>query len=69
MHYIKRDLEDKIIALSKEYTCILITGPQQVAKTTILKQLMDDNHEYVTLNNLEDRQLAKMNLLHFCSSY
>ena len=68
MHYIKRDLEDKIIALSKEYTCILITGPQQVAKTTILKQLMDDNHEYVTLNNLEDRQLAKMNLLHFCSS-
>ena len=68
MHYIKRDLEDKIIALSKEYTCILITGPRQVAKTTILKQLMDDNHEYVTLDNLEDRQLAKMNLLHFCSS-
>ena len=30
MHYIKRNLEDKIIALSKEYTCILITEPRQV---------------------------------------
>ena len=59
MRYIKRDLEDKIIALSKEYACSLITGPRQVGKTTILKQLMDNNREYVTLDNLEDRQLAK----------
>ena len=26
--YIRRDFEDKIIALSKEYSCILITGAQ-----------------------------------------
>ena len=42
MPYIKRDLEDKIVALSKEYSCILITGPRQVGKTTVLRQLMDD---------------------------
>jgi len=59
MKYIKRDLEDKIVELSKEYACILITGPRQVGKTTVLKQLMDNNREYVTLDNLEDRQLAK----------
>ena len=40
MAYIKRDLEDKIIALSKEYSCILITGPRQVGKTTVFKGLM-----------------------------
>jgi len=57
--YIKRDIEDKIIALSKEYSCILITGPRQVGKTTVLKQLMDDNREYVTLDDLEERGLAK----------
>ena len=59
MAYIKRDIEDKILALSKEYSCILITGPRQVGKTTVLKQLMDDNREYVTLDDMEERGLAK----------
>lgn len=59
MAYIKRDIEDKILALSKEYSCILITGPRQVGKTTVLKQLMDDNREYVTLDDMEERSLAK----------
>lgn len=59
MAYIKRDIEDKILALSKEYSCILITGPRQVGKTTVLRQLMDDSREYVTLDDMEDRSLAK----------
>lgn len=59
MAYIKRDLEEKIITLSKEYSCILITGPRQVGKTTVLRHLMDDNREYVTLDDLEERSLAK----------
>ena len=59
MAYIKRDIEDKILALSKEYSCILITGPRQVGKTTVLKQLMDSNREYVTLDDMEERSLAK----------
>ena len=32
MNYIKRDLEEKILSLSKEYSCILVTGPRQVGK-------------------------------------
>ena len=59
MSYIKRDIEDKIISLSKEYSCILITGPRQVGKTTVLKELMDSDREYVTLDDLEERGLAK----------
>ena len=59
MAYIKRDIEDKIISLSKEYSCILITGPRQVGKTTVLRQLMDNNREYVTLDDLDERSLAK----------
>lgn len=59
MSYIKRDIEDKIIALSREYSCILITGPRQVGKTTVLKQLMDQDREYVTLDDMEERGLAK----------
>jgi len=59
MAYIKRDLESKILSLSKEYSCILITGPRQVGKTTVLKQLMDNDREYVTLDDLAERRLAK----------
>ena len=59
MNYIKRDLEEKILSLSKEYSCLLITGPRQVGKTTVLNHLMDANREYVTLDDLEERRLAK----------
>jgi predicted AAA+ superfamily ATPase len=59
MKYIKRDLENKILSLSKEYSCLLITGPRQVGKTTVLKQLAESGREYVTLDDFEERRLAK----------
>lgn len=59
MTYIRRDIEEKILSLSKEYSCILITGPRQVGKTTVLKELMAPDRSYVTLDDLENRKLAK----------
>lgn len=59
MEYIKRDLEKKIRALIEDYSCILITGPRQVGKTTVLKNLMTEDREYVTLDDLQERKLAK----------
>lgn len=35
MGCIKRDLENKILSLSREYSAILITGHRQVGKTTV----------------------------------
>lgn len=58
MTYIKRDLEDKILAASKEYSCILITGARQVGKSTVLQNLMDNEREEVSLDDLEERKLA-----------
>lgn len=59
MDYITRDLEDKILSLSKEYAAVLITGPRQVGKTTVLRKLMEKNREYVTLDDLEERSIAR----------
>ena len=59
MAYIKRDLESKILSLSEEYSAILITGPRQVGKTTVLRELMQENRTYVTLDDLEDRAMAQ----------
>ena len=58
MTYIKRDLEDKILELTREYSCMLITGPRQVGKSTVLKHLMSEDREYVTLDDLDERRLA-----------
>ena len=59
MNYISRDIEGKILTVSGEYACLLITGPRQVGKTTVLRRLAEENREYVTLDDLEERRLAK----------
>ena len=62
MNYINRSMENVVVRLSEQYPAILITGPRQTGKTTMLQKLMAEenkNRAYVTLDTLEDRQLAK----------
>lgn len=60
MKYIKRNLEKVILKVSKEYPVVLVTGPRQVGKTTMLQKLMEGtDREYVTLDDLNERQLAQ----------
>ncbi|MDO4953452.1 MAG: ATP-binding protein [Synergistaceae bacterium] len=59
MKYIVRDLEKKIVELSRDYSCLLLSGARQVGKTTVLKQLADANRSYVTLDDIEERRLAQ----------
>ena len=58
MHYINRDMEKLVSDLAKEYSCILITGPRQVGKSTLLEHL-DPERNKVTLDDLQERNLAK----------
>lgn len=58
MTYIKRDIEKPITELTKEYSCILITGPRQVGKSTMLEHL-DGIRNKVTLDDLQERKLAQ----------
>ncbi len=60
MNYIKRDLEKIVLELSEQYPAILITGPRQVGKTTMLQRLMQGTERaYVSLDDLNNRLLAK----------
>lgn len=62
MNYINRAMEDTFKRLSKEFPAILVTGPRQVGKTTMLKMLMAEENaerEYVTLDDLNEREMAK----------
>lgn len=59
MGYITRDMETLVGELTKEYSCILVCGPRQVGKTTMLKNIMANNRSVISLDDLEERQLAK----------
>ena len=62
MAYIARHMEKKVLGLSKSFSALLITGPRQAGKTTMLKELA--KHEgigrgYVSLDDLNTRDMAK----------
>lgn len=60
MNYIARNLEKVVLEVSKEYPIVLVTGPRQVGKTTMLQKLMEGTkRSYVSLDDLNDRNLAK----------
>lgn len=62
MEYISRHMENKILELSKSYSAILLTGPRQAGKTTMLRSLAEKENigrEYVSLDDLNVRDMAK----------
>ena len=62
MEYISRHMESRILELSKSYSAILLTGPRQAGKTTMLRSLADEENigrKYVTLDDLTERDMAK----------
>lgn len=60
MKYISRNLEKVVSQVTKEYPVVLVTGPRQVGKTTMLQKLMEGTERrYVSLDDLNERSIAK----------
>ncbi len=62
MEYISRHLESRILELSRSYSAILLTGPRQAGKTTMLRSLAEEEkigRKYVTLDDLAERDIAR----------
>lgn len=60
MNYIHRSLEKVVMEVTREYPVVLVTGPRQVGKTTMLQKLMEGTERnYVSLDDLNNRNLAK----------
>lgn len=55
--YYRRQLERKILEISKEFACITLYGARQTGKSTMIRTLFSD-YEYITLDNSRERQLA-----------
>lgn len=56
--YIRRHIEDAIIKVSEMYSAVIVTGPRQVGKTTVIKEVCRDL-KYVTLDDPEALEYAK----------
>ena len=62
MEYISRHMESRILELSNSYSAILLTGPRQAGKTTMLRSLAEREsvgRKYVTLDDLAERDMAR----------
>lgn len=69
MKYYNRDIKNLFIEYSRNFKATLITGPRQVGKTTLLRNLKDKERKYVTLDDLNLRYLANSNPKEFLKIY
>lgn len=67
--YKNRTLEKKLINVSKEFPVVVLTGPRQVGKSTMLLKNKPANMGYVTLDDLDARSLAVSDPKYFLESY
>lgn len=50
MAYIHRSIEERLVKASETFKAVLVTGPRQVGKSTMLKKVFPDR-KYVTLDD------------------
>lgn len=55
----KRTLGQVIQQISRMFPVLMVTGPRQVGKTTLLEMCAADGFHYVTLDDLQQRDLAR----------
>lgn len=59
MAYIRRDAEREFLALCQEFPVVLVTGMRQAGKSTMLEHFLDRGRKSVTLDDLQERHLAR----------
>ncbi len=55
----QRTLQQTIHTISQSFPVLMLTGPRQVGKTTLLEMCSEGERTYVSLDDLEARSLAQ----------
>ena len=56
--YISRKIESTVQRTSRTFPVLMLTGPRQSGKTTLLNRLSDEGRKYVSLDDPDDRLFA-----------
>ncbi len=67
--YIQRAVEDTVKKIALSFPVMLVTGPRQVGKSTLLAQLAERERKIVTLDDPDVRYLAKTDPALFMQRY
>lgn len=67
MNYIHRTLEAVLLKAVKQFPALVLTGPRQTGKSTLLKQLFPE-YNYITLDDINVRSIAKQDPALFVST-
>ena len=67
--YYKRSLTEVLKEATKYFKVVLLTGPRQVGKSTLLKHALKNERNYVTLDDSEALALAKEDPVEFFRAY
>ena len=67
--YLERTLTTEILRISGNDKTLLINGPRQIGKTTLLKHTAEPNRKYVTLDNKTDLVSAMTDPKGFLETY
>jgi len=57
--YIKRELEQVVLRANEMFPVVMVTGPRQVGKTTMLEKLAEEGRNYVSLDSRINREMAQ----------
>ena len=67
--YFERTLTPEILCVSGSDKVLLVNGPRQVGKTTLLKKIAEKERKYVTFDDKADLELAKKDPRGFFETY
>lgn len=67
--YVHRLLEPQLKAALRAFPAVILTGPRQCGKTTLLRRALGSSHAYVLLDDMDKRSLAQEDPAGFFERY
>ena len=66
---LERTIRPYILSISKEFPVVLLTGPRRIGKSVLLSMISEEKRKYVSLDDLDERKMARDDPAMFLQKY